>query len=279
MKTLCAGLLVGLASTWVAPAYVFIDASLIQAGNHFGAAGTSSYAFFNLTIDDGDGIVDAHLSSPSGSITANMFSASSGGFSTFSDLVDEIHSGAWTLSMERYVSEEETEQLEYEFYVDVSGVSLPDPFFILNPASGATDVPSGATLFEWTIPAGVYDSQGVDLALGAGSRSTQASIPIGPADSNWLLEAPGLQPNKTYLFFAQYTDELTGDPDVSISTPIDQFSNPLNDFEYSMRLNNEAETAFTTAVPEPGSWAAFSCIGLVGWMWVRERRKRGSSVR
>ncbi|MGE3310478.1 MAG: hypothetical protein AB7O66_10945, partial [Limisphaerales bacterium] len=169
MKTLCASLLVGAASTWAASAFVYIDANLIQASNHFGSSGTSSYAFFNLSIDDGD-ILDAQLSSPSGNISADMFSASSAGYSSFDDLVSEIHSGTWTLTVDRYVSEEETEQLIYEFDVDVSGLSSPDPFFIVNPANGSTEVPPGATLFEWGQPSGTFESLGVELSVGSSSR-------------------------------------------------------------------------------------------------------------
>jgi hypothetical protein len=112
------------------------------------------------------------------------------------------------------------------------------------------------------------------------SRPTLASIEFGSGDSSYLVEAPGFDESEKYLFLVQYSKEVTGDENVSISTPtpIDEFTTPLDGFGFSVSLHNEAETVFTT-VPEPGAWALIAGIGLGSLAMVRRGRGRAALVR
>lgn len=250
---------------------MFIEANLFATRDHFGTPGTGAYGFFNLSLDEGQ-YVSANLSSPSGLITSSASSASSSSFLSFEALRDEIQAGSWTLTLGRDEGGTEPEFTTYQFFVDVSGLDAPESFSIVNPANGASDVSSGPIVFEWNKPSDVFSSQGVDLTdvTDLMSRPTRATIEIGPNDSTFDYGAPGLNPGRQYLFLVQYSKDVTSD--VSISTPLDEFSNPLVDFSYSLGLNNEAEAVFTT-VPEPAAWTLISGVVLAGWTWARRSHR------
>lgn len=279
MKKLCAGLLIGCGSILGAQGYIFLEANIYQSANHFGGSGNGAYAYFGVSFD-GETVVSAEVSSPSGAMTGSGESSSSTIFPAFDDLRSEIQGGLWTLT----VGTDEgggTVLTTYQFEVNIGGISNPEPFSILNPLNGATGVPGGETLFTWSPPADVFDTQGVDLSdvTARLERPSNPSIGIAPEDSSFLWEAPGLQESKRYLFYVQYSKDVTSAPDVSISTPTDESFNTLSDFNYSIRLHNEATTVFTT-VPEPGEWAMIVGIGLgslaLGRRW--RSRSRVASV-
>lgn len=263
-----------------APGFIFIEANLYRSSNHFGSGGEQSYAFFDVVVDDSD-IVSAVLSSPSGSIRGGTDGTSSAGFSTFEDMRSEIQdSGSWTLTVGREAALSDPILTEYTFEVDLTGLTAPESFFITSPANGSTDVPAGRTLFQWSPPSDTFASQTVDWndVTTFMSKSSLGSIEIGPGDSSFDTDLPGLSQSRSYLFFVQYSKEVTNEPGVSIGTPVDEFSNSLGDFGYSIHLHNEAETVFTT-VPEPRSWALIAGIGLGSLALVRRGRGRAASVR
>lgn len=264
-----------------APGFIFIEANLYRSSNHFGGGGEQSYAFFNVSVVEDSDIVSALVSSPSGSITGGTGGSSSSGFSTFDDLSSEIqNSGSWTLTVGREAALSDPILTVYTFEVDLTGLTAPQSFFITSPANGSTDVPAGQTLFQWTPPTDVYSSQTVDWndVTTFMSKPSLGSIQIGPGDSSFDTDVPGLNQSRSYLFFVQYSKDVTGEPNVSISMPIDESGNELGDFGYSIHLHNEAETVFTT-VPEPHAWAWIAGIGLGSLALVRRGRGRAASVR
>jgi len=252
-----------------ASAAVTIDANLFQGSNHFGSPGTQSYAFFNVYFD-GPNYLTVDVSSPSGQLTGGSAGTSSSGFATFEDLRSEIQSGAWTLTLTQDLGDPEPVISTYYFNVDVSGIEMAPAFTVQHVLNGSTDVPTGPTTFQWTPPSGTYDEQGVDLTVGQFSRPTLASIPVGPSETTWFTDSPGLSPGTTYFFFAQYSRDETGTEGVSISTPEDELSNQLEDFSFTVRAHNEANSVFTT-VPEPSVWAGLSGVGLAAFAWARRR--------
>jgi hypothetical protein len=273
------GLLIGAASTVAVPGFVFVDVNLYRSSNHFGGEGEQSYAFFNVSVGDSD-IVSAVLSSPSGGITGGTEGSTSVGFSTFDDLRLEVENGSWTLTLGREAAESDPVLSVYTFEVDLTGLTAPESFFISSPANGSTDVPAGRTLFQWSPPSDTFALATVDWndVTTAMSKPSLGSIEIGPGDSSFDTDVPGLSQSRSYLFFVQYSKEVTDQPGVSISTPVDEFSHSLGDFGYSIHLHNEAETVFTT-VPEPHAWALIAGIGLGSLALVRRGRGRVASVR
>lgn len=271
MRKLCAGLLIGGASIVAAPGFIFIEANLFNSTDYFGGSGNQAYGWINLSIDDAE-IVSAEISSPSGGITGGTEGSASNTYSSFEDLRSEIQSGPWTLTVGRNTGEGEPVMTTYQFNVNIAGLTAPESFSILSPANGSIDVPHGPTLFQWSPPSDVYSTQGVDLndVTGSMGRSSYATIGIGPGHDGYLHGLPGLDEGRRYHFFVQYSQDVTGFPDVSISTPVDAFSNEL-DFGYSIGLHNEATTVFTT-VPEPAAWMALTGVGMAALMGIRLRR-------
>lgn len=259
-------------SVLTASASVTIDADLFQSSNHFGSPGTQNYAFFNVYFD-GPNYLTVDISSPSGQLTGGSGGTGSSNFPTFEDLRSEIQSGSWTLTLARDLGDLEPVISTYYFNVDVSGITMEPAFTIEHPLNGSTGVPTGPTTFQWTPPSGTYDEQGVDLTVGQLSRPTLATIPIGPSENTWSTDSPGLSPGTTYLFFVQYSRDVTGMNGVSISAPGDELSNELEDFSFNVRVHNEANSVFTT-VPEPSVWAGFSAVGLAAFAWARRQRVR-----
>ncbi|HMO65659.1 MAG TPA: PEP-CTERM sorting domain-containing protein [Verrucomicrobiota bacterium] len=251
-----------------AAATITLTTDLFQSRNHFGQAGTSYYAFVTPTTDEPD-VVSISVRNAGFTIAGSLNGgSSSANWPSWDALFVALSSGPWTLSIIR-----ETEIEEVNFNISVLAPDLPGGVEVVQPPSGAANVPLDPE-FRWLRhePGDLFDSVGVDLRRAAQGR---VSFPLRePSEPDAWSPGQPLLTGTPCLFVVQYRRAAEAG-EFGVSAPL-QWGTPPSpgEFAFEFIFNDEGTSRFTTTmlavVPEPGA-GALLLLGLA----VLVRRRRG----
>jgi hypothetical protein len=160
-------------------------------------------------------------------------------FSDYQAFILEITNGNWTLLVTNSVSTN-----LYTFTVTVPSTitsNLFAPVNITSPTSGQINVANTPT-FTWSGPAGWAGSLDVwdDSVDNNNNHSRVTSASLTPNQTSW--PSPVILPDGTNSFSVKYTSDATAV--VTVSTPVDNLSDPFLGFSFISTLETSASQNF-----------------------------------
>lgn len=160
-------------------------------------------------------------------------------YSDYTSFIHEITNGNWTLLVTNAAGTN-----QYSFTVTVPATitsNLFAPVVITSPASGQVNVAKTPT-FTWTGPVGWQGTLNVedDSVDNNGNNTYFTSASLTPDQTSW--PSPASLPNGTNNFSVNYVSNTTAS--VTVSTPVDNLSNPFPGFSFISTLESDANNNF-----------------------------------
>lgn len=224
--------------SFTAPVVVDFNLEIVREVDALDGERYLAFPFFTDVSPSPD--TQHRVASPTGKfngIEGGEYSSSSAWMPSLSSVIEEITSGAWTLTM----NEGHPSEQVFTFTASITGLTtnLLGAVTIFSPTNGALNVPP-TPAFEWAGPATLPD---IFVAAYAPTGGVWITTNLTVPATSW--PSPPVVSPGTNRFWVRYS--LTGYPNASFTTPEDASSQPISSWSASVSLRSGASSQFVVA--------------------------------